>query len=231
MAGRLFVVATPIGNMEDVTLRALRTLRESDLVAAEDTRTTRKLLDRYDIRVPLVSFFEHNEIRRVAWILDQLREGKNIALVSEAGTPAISDPGFVLVRDAIAAGIKVVSIPGACAAAAAISVSGLPTDSFFFEGYLPRRTIKRRRRLEELRNLDATLIFYESPHRLVESLQDMLEVLGDRRAAVAHELTKIHEDMTRGTLSAILAAWRERPVKGEFTIVMAGRTRFVRPRK
>lgn len=225
MTGKLFLVATPIGNMEDVTLRALRTLREVDVIAAEDTRTTRKLLDRYDIRAPLMSFFEHNEIRRTARILDLLKKGKNIALVSEGGTPAISDPGFVLVRDAIAADIEVVPIPGACAATAAISVSGLPTDSFFFDGYLPRRSARRRRRLEELRNLDATLVFYESPHRLIESLEDMLHVLGDRRAAVMHELTKIHEDITRGTLSAILTAWRERPVKGEFTVVIEGKHR------
>ncbi len=225
MPGKLFVVATPIGNMEDVTLRALRTLREADLIAAEDTRITRKLLDRYEIRVPLMSFFEHNEVRRAAQVLEHLKAGKNVALVSEAGTPAISDPGFVLVRDAIAAGIEVMSVPGPSAVAAAVSVSGLPTDSFLFEGFLSRRTGKRRRRLEELRDLDATLVFYESPHRLLGSLQDMLEVLGDRHAAVAHELTKFHEDVTRGALTEVLASWKVRAVKGEFTIVVEGKTR------
>ncbi|MDQ7780079.1 MAG: 16S rRNA (cytidine(1402)-2'-O)-methyltransferase, partial [Planctomycetota bacterium] len=220
-AGILYVVATPIGNLEDVSLRALRTLKECELIAAEDTRKTRRLLAHYDIHTPLVSFFEHNEIRRTREIIERVRNGERVALVSEAGTPAISDPGFVLVREAVDAGLKVVPIPGPCAAVAALSAAGIPTDSFVFTGFLPRRSGQRRRRLEGLRDIDATLVFYESPHRLIESLRDMCEVLGDRPAAVIRELTKVHEESCRGSLRGLLEQWSGREILGEFTLVVA----------
>ncbi|HYZ91102.1 MAG TPA: 16S rRNA (cytidine(1402)-2'-O)-methyltransferase [Actinomycetota bacterium] len=222
MSGRLFVVATPIGNLADITLRALRVLGEADVIAAEDTRTTRKLLAHHGIRTPLVSYHEHNEVVRTPELLKRMESGETVALVSEAGTPSISDPGYRLVSEAIAAGVAVEPVPGASAILAAVVVSGLPSDSFVFEGFLPRRRTERQRRLESLKNEARTLVFFEAPHRLDHSLTDLLEVLGDRRVALCRELTKLHEEVRRGTLTELVAALQRRPVKGEIVLVVEG---------
>lgn len=222
MTGRLYVVATPIGNLADITLRAIRVLGDADVIAAEDTRTTRKLLAHHGIRTPLVSYHEHNESVRTPELLKRMEAGDTVALVSEAGTPSISDPGYRLVSEAIAAGIAVEPVPGPSAILAAIVVSGLPSDSFVFEGFLPRRRTERRRRLESLADERRTLVFFEAPHRLDHSLTDLLEVLGDRRVALCRELTKVHEEVRRGTLSELVAALQRRPVKGEIVLVVEG---------
>ena len=222
MSGRLFVVATPIGNLADITLRALRVLGEVDVVAAEDTRTTRKLLTHHGISTPLVSYHEHNESVRTPELLERMTAGESVAVVSEAGTPSISDPGYRLVREAIAAGIVVEPLPGASAVLAAVVVSGLPSDAFVFEGFLPRRAGERRRRLEELRTERRTLVFFEAPHRLDRSLADMADVLGDREVALCRELTKLHEDVRRGTLALLASDIQRTPVKGEIVLVVSG---------
>jgi len=219
--GVLYVVATPIGNLEDITLRALRVLREVQLVAAEDTRTTAKLLARYDIHTPMVSFFEHNEWVREGEILQAL-ETQDVALVSEAGMPTVSDPGYRLVRAAISHGFSVVPVPGASAVLAALAVSGLPTDSFLFLGFLPRRASARKQLLASIQSETRTLICFEAPHRLLRSLQGILETLGDREVAVACELTKMFESTWRGTVSAAVAHFQERAPRGEYTLVLAG---------
>ena len=224
MAGVLYIVATPIGNLEDITLRALRVLKEVDLIAAEDTRHTRNLLNHYDIRTPLTSYHEHNERTKARPLVDRLLGGENIALVSDAGTPAISDPGYRLVVDAIHVGIRVIPVPGAAALVAALSAGGLPTDRFTFEGFLPARKQERRARLQELRQDARTLVFYEAPHRLNESLQDMQQILGDREIVVGRELSKVHEEFLRGTVSEVIARLADREVKGEITIVVHGCT-------
>jgi 16S rRNA (cytidine1402-2'-O)-methyltransferase len=221
-AGRLFVVATPIGNLADITLRAIRVLSDVDVIAAEDTRTTRKLLAHHGIRTPLVSYHEHNEAIRTPELLERLKTGESVALVSEAGTPSISDPGFRLVEGAIAGGIGVEPVPGPSAILAAIVVSGLPSDSFVFEGFLPRRSGERKRRLHGLASEKRTLVFFEAPHRLDACLQDMLEVLGDRRAALCRELTKLHEEVQRSSLTKLAASIQRAPVKGELVIVVEG---------
>jgi 16S rRNA (cytidine1402-2'-O)-methyltransferase len=203
MPGTLYVVATPIGNLEDITHRAVRTLREVDIIACEDTRHTRKLLNHYDIKTKVISYHDHNERERTVELLKALASGANVAIVSDAGTPSISDPGFRLVSEAGAQGITVVALPGATALIAALVVSGLPTDEFFFAGFLPARSGARRARLTELRELPATLIFYEAPHRIAATLRDALEILGEREAVVARELTKIHEEIARGRLSEL----------------------------
>jgi 16S rRNA (cytidine1402-2'-O)-methyltransferase len=221
--GCLYVVATPLGNLEDVTLRALRVLREVSLVACEDTRRTAKLLAAHGIRTPTTSYFEHNERWKGHRILAAMREGRDVALVSDAGTPAVSDPGYRLVRDARAAGLPVVPVPGPSAAVAAVSVSGLPSDRFLFAGFLPARAGARRRALEEIARREETLVFYESPHRVAESLADMADILGDRDAFLCREATKTHEEYRRGRLSELrdeLAARGE--VKGEIALVVAG---------
>jgi len=221
--GTLYVVATPLGNLEDVTLRALRILREVSLVACEDTRRTARLLAAHEIRTPTTSYFEHNERWKGGRILDALREGRDVALVSDAGTPAVSDPGYRLVRDARAAGLPVVPIPGPSAAIAAVSVSGLPTDRFLFVGFLPARTAARRRALLELAGRIETLVVYESPHRLTESLSEMAAVLGDREAFLCREATKVHEEYLRGRLGELHDAMAARgEVKGEVVVVVAG---------
>ncbi len=220
--GRLFVVATPIGNLADITLRAIRVLGDVDLIAAEDTRTTRKLLAHHGIRTPLVSYHEHNEMVRTPELLGRLKKGESIALVSEAGTPSISDPGYRLVEGAIAEGVDVEPVPGASAVLAAIVVSGLSSDSFVFDGFLPRRATERRRRLQELASEKRTLVIFEAPHRVDASLADMLAVLGDRRAALCRELTKLHEEVRRDTLSNLVASVEARPVKGELVLVIEG---------
>ena len=219
--GVLYVVATPIGNLEDVTLRALRVLREVSLIAAEDTRTTAKLLARYDIHTPMVSFFEHNEPVRQEQILRAL-ETKDVALVSEAGMPAISDPGYRLVQAAVAAGVPVTVVPGPSAVLAALTVSALPTDSFVFLGFLPRRRSARQKLLAQVREELRTVVCFEAPHRLVAALEDILSICGDRQIVVAGEMTKMFEEVWRGTVSASLAYYQEKPPRGEFTLVLAG---------
>ncbi len=223
-AGRtstLFLVATPIGNLEDISLRALRILKEVDLIACEDTRHTARLLHHYGISTPCESFHEHNENRRTRRLLSLLQEGKNIALVSDAGSPLLSDPGYVLVSECRNAGLRVVPIPGPSAAVAALTASGLPTDSFYFAGFLPSRKGMRRKTLHDIASIPATLVIYEAPHRLLASLADMVEILGARQACLSRELTKIHEEWIRGTLPEILAAVRTRPqIRGEITLVV-----------
>ena len=220
-AGCLYVVATPIGNLEDITLRALRILKEVDVIACEDTRQTLKLLSHFDIQKRLVSYHEHNEITEAPELVIELEQGAKIALVSDAGTPAISDPGHRLVSLALRHGIRVVPIPGASAALAALAGSGLGTDAFHFRGFLPPRAAARRKILEFLKDADCTLIFYEAPHRILEALEDIEAVLGPRPVVVARELTKIHEEFLRGTASAIRLQLAARPsVKGEITLLI-----------
>jgi len=222
--GRLFVVATPIGNLEDITLRALRILREIDLIAAEDTRHTRKLLSHYAISTRLVSYHDHNKESRAPELIEKLKGNWDIALVTDAGTPAISDPGYFLIGKAKEGGIRVVSVPGACAAVAALSISGLPSDRFLFVGFLARKKKKRTEVLQGLKSKGMTLIFYESPHRLLRTLADLVSVVGDRSAVVARELTKYHEEVIRGSLSEILATLSDRDrIRGECTLLVEGR--------
>ncbi len=221
--GKLFLVATPIGNLEDVTLRALRVLKEVDLIACEDTRHTARLLLHYGITTPRQSYHEHNEAARTVQLVELLRQGKNIALVADAGVPLISDPGYTLVAACRRERIEVVPIPGASAAMTALSASGLPTDSFFFAGFLPPRPSARRLALEKLSAMPSSLVFYEAPHRIVRSLEDMLAVLGPRQASLARELTKVHEEWLHGSLADILRQLKERPrILGEMTLVIEG---------
>lgn len=220
--GTLYVCGTPIGNLEDISQRALRVLREVHCIAAEDTRHTRKLLSAYEIKTPLVSLHEHNEEQRTPELVALLRSGHDVALVSDAGMPGISDPGAKLVAACIAVGISVVPVPGPTAFVAALVASGLPTDRFAFEGFLPRRPAERRQRLEELAGERRTLVFYEAPHRLVDTLREMLGVWGDRRVAVARELTKLHEEFVRGSLSDVIARFADTAPRGEFVIVVEG---------
>jgi 16S rRNA (cytidine1402-2'-O)-methyltransferase len=222
VSGTLYVVATPIGNLEDISARALRTLGEVDLIACEDTRHTRKLLDRYGISKPLVSYHEHNESARAAELMIDLLAGKNIALVSDAGTPLIADPGYRLVEQARERGVMVSPVPGPSALLAALSASGLPTDSFVFLGFLPPKQGQRRKLLEEWKSLPATLVFYEAPHRILETLEDIAAIFGPRHCVLARELTKIHEEFLRGTPSQLREALAERAaVKGEITAMIA----------
>lgn len=217
----LYLVATPIGNLEDITLRALRVLKEVDLIACEDTRYTAKLLARYDIKTPRESYHEFNEESRTPQLIRLLHEGKNIALVSDAGTPLVSDPGYELVSACRREGIDVIPIPGPSAAITALSGSGLPSDSFFFAGFLPAKSSLRKRRLGELARIPGTLILYEAPHRLLASLGDMSDLFGARRACIARELTKIHEEFAHGTLPELLENFRARPaIQGEITILI-----------
>ena len=228
--GRLYVVATPLGNLQDITFRALDVLREVALVACEDTRRTARLLQAHGIRTPMTSYFEHNERFKTGRILEALRSGRDVALVSDAGTPGISDPGYRLVREARAEGLPVIPVPGPNAAVAALSVSGLPTDRFLFVGFLPHKAQARRRALEELAAVPATLVFYESPVRVVAALADMLEALGDRGAFLCREATKIHEEYARGTLAEIRALLAARgAVKGEVVLVVSGATQAQAP--
>lgn len=219
--GTLYLVATPIGNLEDITARALRILREVHLIAAEDTRQTRKLLQHYDIHTPMISFHEHNQQARLDTLLRALEQG-NVALVSDAGTPGLNDPGYILVRSALQAGHQVSPIPGPSAPIAALVVSGLPTEAFLYLGYLPRRATERRALLQKVASLPYTLIFLEAPHRLIASLEDLEAVLGDREIAVARELTKVHEEIFRGRLSQARQYYEATPPRGELTLVVAG---------
>ena len=222
MPGILYIVATPIGNLEDITLRALRVLKEVDVVAAEDTRHTQILLSHHDIHTPLTSYHEHNEKTKAQELVARLARGQNIALVSDAGTPAISDPGFRLVVQAIRAGVRIIPIPGASALTAVLSASGLPTDRFVFEGFLPAKKSQRRERLQTLRDETRTLIFYEAPHRLKEALDDIHELLGNREAVLAREVSKIHEEFLRGPVSELVRALGGGDVRGEVTLIISG---------
>jgi len=218
--GKLYLVATPIGNLEDITLRALRVLREAALIAAEDTRQTRKLLAKYDISTPSISYHEHNKQARQADLMAALEAG-DVALVSDAGTPGISDPGYELVGQAIAAGFEVVPVPGPSAPVTALVASGLPTDAFTFLGYLPRKAAERKALLETLRGETRTVILFEVPHRVQASLAEMEAILGgERRMAAARELTKLHEEFVRGTLAEVRQAIDSKPARGEYTLVL-----------
>jgi 16S rRNA (cytidine1402-2'-O)-methyltransferase len=219
----LYVVGTPIGNLEDMTFRAVRILQTVDIIAAEDTRHTGKLLQHFEIKTPQVSYHEHNRTSRIPELLEHLTNDKAIALVSDAGMPGISDPGYELVKACIEAGIAVVPIPGASAAITALSAAGLPTDRFVFEGFLPAKTQQRREHLESLQTESRTLIFYESPHRLRDTLQDLAEVLGsDRQIVLGRELTKLYEEFWRGTIAEAIAHYSQRDPQGEYTLVLAG---------
>jgi 16S rRNA (cytidine1402-2'-O)-methyltransferase len=213
----LYLVATPIGNLEDISARGLRTLREAWLIAAEDTRHTAKLLQRYDIHTPCMSYHEHNKLVRLGNVLDALEQG-DVALVSDAGTPALNDPGYELVRAVIAAGYAVSPIPGACAPITALVASGLPTDSFLYLGYFPRKRGEQERLLKQVSGLPYTLIFLESPNRVLQALEQLQAELGDRQMAVGRELTKLHEEIFRGSLSEATKHFSEKPMRGEFTL-------------
>ncbi|MBI5754600.1 16S rRNA (cytidine(1402)-2'-O)-methyltransferase [Candidatus Peregrinibacteria bacterium] len=218
----LYVVATPIGNLEDITLRALKTLKEVDAIAAEDTRHSGILLTKYEIKKPLLSFHSFSGHAKIEKILALLQEGKNVALISDAGTPGISDPGFVLIRAAISAGIQVVPIPGPSAFLSALCVSGLPTDKFLYLGFLPKKK-SRKTLLESLREEERTVVFYESPYRILRTLQELQACLGDRQVAVCRELTKMFEEIFRGTLSEAISHGKNKTPKGEFVVVLGGK--------
>lgn len=229
--GTLYLVATPIGNLEDVTHRALRMLGEVDVVAAEDTRHTRRLLDHYGIHAKLVSLFEHNERARVPELMERLREGGSVAIVTDAGSPGIADPGYPVVRAAVEAGFRVESLPGPSAAVAALQVSGLPTDAFTFVGFLPPKSAARRRRLEDLSDRPETLVAFESPHRIDACLEDLDAVWGERPIALARELTKTFEEVLRGTAAEVRAALNPGKRRGEMVLVLGGLTRALRDRR
>lgn len=220
MIGTIYLVATPIGNLSDISHRALEILAEADIIACEDTRHTGKLLNHFGIKKRLVSYHEHNEIIRAEEFAEILKEGKSIAVVSDAGTPAICDPALRIVQKAHEIGAKVHSIPGAVAFVNALIVSGLPTDSIFFGGFLPSKKNERRKRLAEISNVPATIIFYETPHRIAKSLIDCLEILGNRNAAVVREITKLHEETVRGNLKELAAKFSDGEVKGEIVLVI-----------
>lgn len=224
MKGKLYIVATPIGNLEDITLRALKTLKEVDIIACEDTRVTRKLLSKYDIEKPLVSYHEYNEQQKARELISLLESGKNIALVSDSGTPGISDPGYRIVTLASQKGIEVIPVPGPCAAIAALSVSGLPTTRFAFFGFLPKSPKRRKEFLESIREYPETLVFYESPNRILETLKDIIEILGDRNVSISRELTKVFEESLKGKASSVLETLSQRQsIKGEITVVVEGK--------
>jgi 16S rRNA (cytidine1402-2'-O)-methyltransferase len=222
--GCLYLVATPIGNLEDITVRALRVLKEADLVACEDTRHTQKLLQHYGIHKELISYHEHNELTRASELVIQLEEGAQVALVSDAGTPVVSDPGHRLVALCLRHHIPVVPIPGPSAFVAALAASGMPTEEFLFIGFLPARAGARRKKLEELKSEPRALVLYEAPHRLADTLADAAEILGARSAVVAREITKIHEEFLRGTLGELRDAARQREPRGEITLLIGRET-------
>lgn len=219
----LYLVATPIGNLEDITLRALRVLRECDVIAAEDTRHTGSLLKHFGISKPLLSYFQFNEARRSEEIIGRLQRGEKVALVTDAGSPGISDPGERVVKAAVAAGLRVEAVPGACALVAGLTASGLPADEFHFVGFLPHKSGQRRKRLESLRSVPGTLILYESPYRIGKLLGELLEVYPQRRVVLARELTKKFEEFLRGTPAELLAIAEKRSLKGEFVVLIEGR--------
>lgn len=220
-SGTLYIIATPIGNLEDITYRAVRILGEVDLIAAEDTRHSLKLLNHFGISKPLTSYFDHNQQIKGERILNALRQGKSVALISDAGTPCVSDPGYQLVHDAVAENIPVIPVPGACAAITALAASGLPTDSFTFAGFPPSRQGKRRTFLSGISALPGTLVLYEAPHRLLDTLNDIREVLGERQVIVARELTKMFEEFIRGSASEVISAVSQGVVRGEVVVLIA----------
>ena len=221
--GTLYVVATPIGNLEDITLRAIRILKEVQLIAAEDTRRTKKLLHAHGIHTPLISLYEQNERKKSSFLIAKMNDGMDVAYVSDAGTPGISDPGYVLIRQAIANTIRVVPIPGVSAVIAALSVSGLPMNSFVFNGFLPGRAVKRKQFLMSAKDETRTMVFYESPKRLMSTLSDVEEVLGDREIVISRELTKAFEEILRGRVGGLISLLQDRIVKGEVTLLIAGK--------
>ena len=225
MQGRLYLCATPIGNLEDMTFRGVRVLREVDLIAAEDTRNSIKLLNHFEIKTPMTSYHEYNKIEKARYLIARMQEGKNVALITDAGTPGISDPGEDLVRLAYEAGIEVTSLPGACACVTALTLSGLPTRRFCFEAFLPADKKERQEILEELKTETRTIILYEAPHRLIKTLKDLLIALGDRRITLCRELTKRHETAFATTLQGALEFYETQEPKGECVIVMEGRSR------
>jgi 16S rRNA (cytidine1402-2'-O)-methyltransferase len=225
MPGKIYLVATPIGNLSDITFRAIETLKEVDFIAAEDTRQTLKLLNHFNIKKPLLSYHEHNKKESGEKIINEVLEGKSAAVVTDAGTPGVSDPGSDLVKLCIQNGIEVYSIPGAAAFLYALIVSGIDTSKFVFEGFLPKKTGERKLRYEKLKDEDRTIIFYESPHRIKKTLDEFVEVFGDRPCAICRELTKIHEEVLRVTLKEAVEIYKEREPKGEFVIVLCGKSK------
>ncbi len=224
MSGILYIVSVPIGNLEDITLRALRILKEVDLIAAEDTRHTKKLLNHYGIHKPMVSYHEHNETQMDKLLITKLSEGANIAIVSDSGTPVISDPGYTIVNACIKEGIKIVPIPGPSSLLASVVVSGFPLHNFVYEGFLPPKKIRRIKKLVSLSDEKRTMVFFETPHRLVKSLSDLLEIFGDREIVIANDLTKMFEEIYRGTISNAIQKYCESKPKGEFTLVVKGKS-------
>jgi len=218
--GILYIVSTPIGNLSDISLRAIETLQKVDLILAEDTRKTGTLLKSLKIKKNLLSFYEHNELARIPQVIDFLKRGQNLALVSDAGTPTISDPGFKLIREAITQGLKIESIPGASAALAALVVSGLPTDKFIFLGYLPKKQGKATKIIKQIADLDFTIILFESPKRLLKNLKLLKDLLGNKSIVVARELTKLHEEYLRGDIEDIIEHFKKNPIKGEITLII-----------
>lgn len=223
MKGTLYIVSTPIGNLEDITLRALRILKEVDLIAAEDTRHSLKLLNHFNIRKPLVSYWGEKEKVKAEETLQRLKDGQSVALISDAGTPGISDPGTVLIGRAIEEGIRVVPVPGPSAVITALSLSGFPTEEFTFCGFLPAKEMQRRKMLERISLEERTLIFYEAPHRILETIADMAEMMGQRSVVVIRELTKLHEEVFRGTIASVLDGLEHSTIAGEYVIILAGR--------
>jgi len=221
--GILYICGTPIGNLEDITIRALRILKEVKLIAAEDTRHTKKLLIHYQINTKVTSYHEYNKFKKAPYLVEILKNGQDIALVSDAGMPGISDPGYVLINLALNNNIKIIPIPGVSALITALVVSGLPTDKFVFEGFLPRKIKERKRYFKSIKNEERTIIFYEPPHRLKRALKDMLEILGDRKIVIARELTKKYEEIIRGKLTPVLSEINTKEIKGEITLVVQGR--------
>jgi 16S rRNA (cytidine1402-2'-O)-methyltransferase len=219
----LYIVSTPIGNLEDITLRALRILKEADFIASEDTRHTGLLLHHYNIDARFISFHEYNKLQRTPELLEMLRQGKSIALTSDAGTPGISDPGFYLIRAAIEKGYPVIPIPGASALLSALVISGLPSDHFVFEGFLPKRDGRRTKKLKALAEQERTIVFFESPHRVLRTLEQLKEILGDRRVVLARELTKKFEETIRGTISEVLDKLKGRTIRGEVALIVSGK--------
>lgn len=224
MAGKLFLCATPIGNLEDITYRVLRTLKEVDLIAAEDTRNSIKLLNHFEIKTPMTSYHEYNKIEKAYQLVDKMREGKNIALITDAGTPGISDPGEDLVRICYEEGIEVTSLPGPAACIAALTMSGLPTRRFAFEAFLPREKKERALVLEQLKKETRTIILYEAPHHLVKTLEELLEALGNRKIAICRELTKRYEEKTLASISEMLDYYKENEPRGEYVLVLEGKS-------
>jgi len=220
--GILYICGTPIGNLEDITLRALNILKKVELIAAEDTRHTKKLLNYFQIDTPVTSYYEYNKFKKAPYLIEKIKSGQKIALVSDAGMPGISDPGYVLINLALKNNIKVIPIPGVSALITALVVSGLPTDSFIFEGFLPRKSAERKKYFKNIENEERTIIFYEAPHRLKRALKDMLDIWGDRKITVARELTKRYEEIIRGELSQVINEIDLREIKGEITLVVQG---------